>query len=388
VRLIHTADWHLGRKLKGVDRTPEIAAALDDLLAQAKALSVDAVLMAGDIFDVPNPPAEAERVAYKFFSELQQAKIPAVLIAGNHDSALRIDGLANLLSLAGVEARGKPRRARDGGMVALETANGKLRVGTMPFASERRLLSTDDLWNKDDIEQRQQYRTAVSYLLQDLAREFRNDSVNVMTLHLSIDGAKLSNSEVAFYTRDTYALSEHTLPAEAQYIALGHIHTYQRIPAATPAYYSGSLIQVDFGEAGQTKGFCLVNVEPGRPAQVEFRPLVCTRPLHTLECTEIDLTDRLEAYRDHPGYLKVIVHVQTPPIGLADRVRKICPQAIQIEPRYPNVTAEVETWVDAGELPRVESFARYYQKQTGTNASQAVLEMFEKLYREMGNATS
>jgi exonuclease SbcD len=115
MRIIHTADWHLGRRFRGIDRTSEIAIALEQILKQAKALDVDAVLVAGDIFDVPNPPAYAERIAYHFFCELQAAGIPAIAIAGNHDSASRIDSIAQLLSLAGVRALGKPRRSADGG---------------------------------------------------------------------------------------------------------------------------------------------------------------------------------------------------------------------------------------------------------------------------------
>ncbi|WP_218082424.1 metallophosphoesterase family protein [Anthocerotibacter panamensis] len=243
MRLIHTADWHLGRRLKGVDRTPELALVLDELLAQAKALEVDAVLMAGDLFDTANPPAEAERVAYRFFYGLQQAGIPSILIAGNHDAAVRIDGIANLLSLAGVAARGRPRLAKNGGVITLNTPGGKLCVGMLPFASERKLLTATDLWEKDDVEQRQYYREQVGKLLQNLAQGFREDSVNVLTAHLAIDGARLAHSEVPFYTLNAYALCENILPAAAQYIALGHIHTPQRILAAAPTYYSGSLIQ-------------------------------------------------------------------------------------------------------------------------------------------------
>lgn len=114
MRLIHTSDWHLGRRLKGEDRTPEIDAALNELLKQAKELQVDAVLVAGDIYDVPNPPAEAEQVAYNFFCKLKEAKIPAVVIAGNHDSAFRIDGIAKILSYIGVEALGRPQKANKG----------------------------------------------------------------------------------------------------------------------------------------------------------------------------------------------------------------------------------------------------------------------------------
>lgn len=136
MRLIHTSDWHLGRRLKGEDRTPEIAAALDELLNQAKTLEVDAVLVAGDIFDVPSPPAEAEQVAYNFFCQLREYRIPAVVIAGNHDSAFRIDGVSKLLSHVGVQALGRPQRANKGGVITLDTPSGKLCVAAMPLSRE------------------------------------------------------------------------------------------------------------------------------------------------------------------------------------------------------------------------------------------------------------
>ncbi len=289
MRLIHTSDWHLGRRLKGEDRTPEIAAALDELLKQAKTLEVDAVLVAGDIYDLPNPPAEAEQVAYNFFSQLKEAKIPAVVIAGNHDSPLRFDGAAKLLSYAGVKALGRPQKANKGGVINIDTLGGKLCVAAMPFASERRLLKYEDLWTKDDLEQRQHYRYCVQKVLDDLAKGFRNDSVNVLMAHMTIEGSSRTYSEVDYYTRDTYMLSGQMLPSVAQYIALGHIHRPQQISNAAPTYYSGSLIQVDFGEAGEEKGFYLVDVEPGRPAQPEFKPLPCQKPLKVLRCDEANL---------------------------------------------------------------------------------------------------
>jgi exonuclease SbcD len=206
MRLIHTADWHLGRKLKGIDRTPELEAALDELLHQAQLLSADAILIAGDLFDTPNPTTEAERVAYTFFAKLEAAGIPAVLIAGNHDSAHRIDGIASLLSLVGVHALGTPRRADQGGLVTVETMVGDLCVGALPFANERKLLSADHLWDLDDQEQRQQYRTMVAALLQDLTRGFRDDSVNILMAHFATDQCRLTHSEVPLYSTGAYSL--------------------------------------------------------------------------------------------------------------------------------------------------------------------------------------
>lgn len=385
MRLIHTADWHLGRRLKGVDRTPEIAAALEQLLHQAKTLQVDAVLIAGDIFDIPNPTAAAERVAYQFFCGLEQANIPAVAIAGNHDSAYRIDSIANLLSLAGVRALGKPRRGEEGGAMILDTASGKLCVGAMPFASERRLLDAATLWENDDGEYQRIYREIVTYLLQDLSQCFRDDCVNVLMAHLTIDGARLAYSEVPYYTRSTYALAADTLPAAAQYIALGHIHAYQSIPNPTPTYYPGSLIQLDFGEAQQKKGFCLVTVEPGKTAEVEFHPLTCQRPLQVIRCAGKTLEDTLAEHQYYPGFLKVIVELDSPRLGLADEVRQICPQTLQIEAIYPESFTGVQRPVTAEPQPfdPVEEFYHYYQERLERNPSDLVVEAFEKLYKTM-----
>ncbi|MBD1890524.1 exonuclease SbcCD subunit D [Coleofasciculus sp. FACHB-SPT9] len=388
MRLIHTSDWHLGRRLKGIDRTPEIDAALNELLESAKTLEVDAVLVAGDIFDVPSPTADAEKVAYNFFCQLREAKIPAVVIAGNHDSAFRIDGVSRLLSHVGVQALGRPRKANQGGVIQLDTPSGKLSVAAMPFASERRLLKAEDLWEKDDLEQRQHYKDRVAYLFKNLASNFREDSVNVVMAHLTIDGALRAYSEVDYYTRDTYSLSGQTLPSEAQYIALGHIHKPQQVSNAAPTYYSGSLIQVDFGEAGEEKGFNLVTVEPGRPAKVEFKSIPCQKPLKVIQCDENNLDEALEANQKHPGFLKVIVDLNSPKIGLADRVRKVCPQALIIEPKYPEVKSQKrQQFPGANQFDAVEEFRNYWRDRLGTTPDSSVFKAFEKLYQELSDAT-
>jgi len=382
MRLIHTSDWHLGRKLKGVDRTPEIALALDEILQYAKEYEVDAVLVSGDIFDVPNPSTEAERVAYDFFYKLNQLSIPSVAIAGNHDSANRIDSLADLLSLAGVRALGRPRIAEEGGVVNLETASGKLSIGAMPFASERKLLAAEDVWDKDALEQRNDYKTTVTYVLQNLASAFKTDAVNVMMAHMTVEGAKFTGSEAAFYSGAMYSLSGQSIPSECQYVGLGHIHRPQQIANAAPTYYAGSLIQVDFGEVGEEKGFNLIEVETGRPAKVQFQPLTCHKPLKRVECHLEQLDEHLEAHRDYAGYLKFAIAVDTPPIGLADRVRKVCPQAVMVEPKLIiNESAQVPEPKDYDRFDPIAEFQKFYRDREKT-LSPEVITAFKELYME------
>ena len=385
MRLIHTSDWHLGRKLKGVDRTPEIALALEEVLKYAKDFEVDAVLVAGDIFDVPNPTTEAERVAYDFFYKLNQLSIPSVAIAGNHDSATRIDSLAHLLSLAGVRALGRPRVAEEGGVINIDTAKGKLCVGAMPFASERRLLAAEDIWNKDALEQRSNYKEVVTYVLQNLAAAFKSDAVNVMMAHMTMEGAKFTGSEAAFYSGDVYSFSGQAIPSECQYMGLGHIHRPQQIPNAAPTYYSGSLIQVDFGEVGEQKGFNLIEVEIGRPAKVNFQPLTCHKPLKRVECHVDQLDEHLETNRDYVGYLKFVIAVDAPQIGLADRVRKVCPQAVMVEPKL--IQAASAKIIHGDRFDAIAEFHKFYSDRAKV-LSPEVIEAFKDLYMEFSDASN
>jgi exonuclease SbcD len=344
--------------------------------------------VAGDIFDVPNPTTESERIAYEFFYKLNQLSIPSVAIAGNHDSANRIDSLAHLLSLAGVRALGRPRIAEEGGVVSIDTANGKLCVGAMPFASERRLLAAEDVWNKDAVEQRNDYKTLVTYVLQDLATAFKTDAVNVMMAHMTVDGAKFTGSEAAFYSGAVYSLSGQSIPSECQYVGLGHIHRPQQIANAAPTYYAGSLIQVDFGEVGEEKGFNLIEVEVGRPAKVQFQPLACQKPLKRVECHIDQLDDQLEAHRDYVGYLKFAIAVDTPPIGLADRVRKVCPQAVMVEPKLiVNESVQVPEPKDYDRFDAIAEFQKFYSDRE-KNLSPDVINAFKELYMEFSDASN
>jgi DNA repair protein SbcD/Mre11 len=258
----------------------------------------------------------------------------------------------------------------------------------MPFASERRLLTGEDLWDLDALKQRQSYQEIVAAVLEDLAQGWEDSSVNILMAHLTVNSAIRAYSEVDYYTRDTYSLSGQTLPPEAQYIALGHIHKPQQVSNAAPTYYSGSLIQVDFGEAGEEKGFNLVTVEPGRPAKVEFKPISCQKPLKVIRCDEINLDETLEANREHPGFLKVMVELNTSRIGLADTVRKVCPQALIIEPKYPDIQAQKrQQFQSANQFDAVEEFRSYWRDRVGTAPDSSVLKAFENLYQELSDAT-
>ncbi|WP_119315687.1 metallophosphoesterase family protein, partial [Calidithermus terrae] len=119
MRILHTADWHLGKLLKGTERTAEIAAALEELLRLVRSERIDLVVVSGDLFDRPQVTTEAEGAAFSFFYRLQEMKVPALVIAGNHDSRDRLEALSPLLSLAGATVRGEVKLAGRGGVVEM-----------------------------------------------------------------------------------------------------------------------------------------------------------------------------------------------------------------------------------------------------------------------------
>ena len=171
-------------------------------------------------------------------------------------------------------------------------------------------------------------------------------------------------------------------------MALGHIHRPQQIANAAPTYYSGSLIQVDFGEVGEEKGFNLIDVEVGRPAKVQFQQLTCQKPLKRVECHIDQLDEQLEIHRDYVGYLKFAIAVDAPQIGLADRVRKVCPQAVMVEPKLiQRESAKIPETEISDRFDPIAEFQKFYSDREKT-LSPDVMVAFQNLYAEFSEVAS
>lgn len=369
MRVLHTADFHAGRLLRGYDRTPEIHAALTEIAQLAVSEGAGAVLVSGDLFDTANPSADAEAAVFDFFLRLRDAKIPGVVIAGNHDSAARLQSLTGLLGWVGITviAQVDPARlTRD-----IELASGEvLTVGALPYLSERRLVRAAELLGGDLGGQRQKYRENMGTFLREIGKGFRGDHVNMLMLHATLDGAVPSGSEKTFQfdLTNAYTVSGLQLPPGAQYVALGHIHKPQQVSEAPPAYYPGSVVQLDFGEAGERKGVNLIEVSPGRPASVQTIPLASGKELRTVRASLEQVEKQLEAVRAQgfSGLLKVVVRAPagTALPGLKDRVLRAAPQALAVELEAEQEDLALPELRREG-LSLSELFERYWRERRG-----------------------
>src|SRR5215469_12710330 len=150
MRVVHTADWHVGRLWKNIQRLDEMARVLDHLARYIEREKIELLLVAGDVFDTCNPGADAERLVYEFFRRLGAAGVPAVVIAGNHDSPGRMDAWGMLAELAGVRAIGKPRAVAKGGLQEIRTRSGETAlVAALPFAGPAVFVSALELGEEE-----------------------------------------------------------------------------------------------------------------------------------------------------------------------------------------------------------------------------------------------
>jgi DNA repair protein SbcD/Mre11 len=383
VRFLHTADWHVGKPLRGRSRLDEHAKALEQVAAIAVEHQVDAVLVAGDLFDSPAPPPEAEKLVYDFFARLLPERIASVVIAGNHDHPRKLAALASLLERLQIHVRPEVRPPAQGGVVRLPSRDGReeAAVAVLPFVPERRVV---DACTVMDAEHKwyETYAGRIEEILEALARSLPATTVNVVLAHLFVDGARVGTGERALHLGPIYGINPQQLPSGVQYIGLGHLHRPQEVLAPAKTLYPGSLIELDFGEEQQEKSVVVFEAQPGRPPKIELVPITGGRRLRTVEGTFDELQRSADAWTDE--FLRVEVKAEAPTPGLADRVKQLLPNALEITVDHPRDPGKVRDEPGKGrvKLAPAQLFAAYYQHRHQAPPPGDLQQLFDTLHEE------
>ncbi|MCB0994886.1 MAG: exonuclease SbcCD subunit D [Acidimicrobiales bacterium] len=318
MRLLHTADWHVGKALRGRSRIEEHRAVLAEIVDHARGNDVDVTVVAGDLFESSAPPPEAEAVVYRALRALGEVA-PVLVVAGNHDAPGRLRAVAPLLDLGRVTVVAEPTRPDQGGVVELTTDAGESAVVAMlPFVSQRGIVRADELMAGTAAEAVQRYADRLRRLAAVLCEPFRSDSVNLVVAHCFVADGVLGGGERSAHTVLDYWVPGVAFPPTASYVALGHLHRPQQLPGATAIHYSGSPLQLDFGEVGDQTQVNLVDAQAGRPARVEPLPLTAGRPLKVLTGTLEQVIADAEQAGD--AWLRAVV-TEARRAGLADHAR-------------------------------------------------------------------
>lgn len=324
MKILHTADWHIGRSIRGRSRLEEQAEVLAEIADVAAEEAVDLVLVAGDQFDTSSPMPDAERLVYRTLLRLAEVA-PVVMVAGNHDHPRRLEAVAPLLELGRVTVGAELARPDQGGVV--RPVDG-VRVAMIPFVSQRNIVRAADLMESSGDVHGNKYAERMAHIVDALCSDLSGDDVNLVVGHVMVHGGEVGGGERAAHTVFDYSISAQSFPSSLSYVALGHLHRHQRMAAAAPVWYSGSPIQLDFGEVEQKKGVVVVEAEPGLPARVDFRPLHSGRRLRILSGSLAQVEAAAADLAEH-DYVRVVLD-EPARAGLADAVRSAVPQAVDV----------------------------------------------------------
>ena len=330
MKILHTADWHVGKILKNQPRHDEHQAVLADLVRIAEAEDVDVVIVAGDLFETSSPSPQSQSLVMGTLLRLSAGGRQVVALAGNHDNADLVDSVYRpVLGRLDVHVVGRPKRPDHGGTITIKTRNGETaRVAVLPFVSYRFAVRAAEAVLHEAAQHSLDYAAHVQRIVAALCAGFTGEAVNVITTHGTVLGGRRGGGEREAQTLLGYELPPAVFPASAHYAALGHLHRYQEIDGPCPIAYSGSPLALDFGEEGNEPVALVVTATPDSRAHVRPVPVAGGRPLRTLRGTLDQVL--AEAAGAGEAYLRVVL-TQQASAGLGELVREQLPNAIDVQ---------------------------------------------------------
>ncbi len=388
MKALHTSDWHIGKRIGRYDRLEEYRQVISEVVAVANDEGVDLVLHSGDLFDRPVPPIDALDVAFGGLVELSDGgRRPVVVIAGNHDSPGFFEALAPFFLSNNIHMVGAIKRPDDGAVLDLETRRGRAVVSCFPFLREGRAFHVWDAIEDHYKQYADRLRAISEAYATHAGRLAGSDAVQFLVAHFLVGGATVHGhgaprGERALHMGEAYTATSEAIPPGPQYVALGHIHAPQPVPGAkVPAEYAGSLLELDFGEAGERKRVVIIEAEPGMPAAVRSVPIAGGRRLVRARGEWQDILTRDDV---HDSYLDLTVETAGPDPGLVDRAREEFDYLVHVRADYPR--ADTETSARGGRSLD-ELYGMYYQASEGVAAPGELLKAFRAVMDEAGYAT-
>jgi exonuclease SbcD len=385
MRFLHTSDWHVGKTLKGHSRLDEQEQVLREIVGVARSHEVDAVLVAGDLYDTAAPSADAQKLVNRTLMGLARGGTPVIAIAGNHDHAATLEAYRGMAEAAGVTLIGRVRTATDGGIVefSARSTGEPVTLAVLPFLSQRYAVRAAELIANTPAEHTGAYDQQLRDILASLTAGFRDDAVNLVMAHLTVLNGKMGGGERTAQSIFEYAVPASIFPVESHYVALGHLHRRQRMEAPCPVHYCGAPLAVDFGEQENESVVCLVEASPGSPATVTDIPLTSGRRLRTVRGTVAELSVLAASVGpDSLGDDYLRVYVKEPArAGLREEVTALLPNALEvrIDPEFAApTTVSRPAAADGVERSPAELFGEYL----GTRGVEdpRVEELFRRLH--------
>lgn len=381
MNILHTSDWHIGKRLMDRERLPEQIQAFDELVSICEKEQVELVIVAGDVFDTYMPSAEAEEVFFRTVKKLASDGRAVVVISGNHDDGVRLAASASLAAEEGIYLFGNGREimpigthrpvravASGEGYVVIENAKGEqVYVNALPYPNEARLKE-----EKSD----EGYAEKIGRWIMRGEAGYRGDMAHILLTHLFVAGGRVSESERDIDLGGARAVPLSALPSDG-YVALGHLHKPQKF--GDNVRYSGSLLQYSFDE-NEKKQVLLLRTTGRLVEVVKEIGLTSGKKLVRLEASGVEQAmNLLERYPD--CFIELTLHLTAPLTSQETQSLRAANDGLVSLIVRTSGTSDV-TIVKRSSLSARELFDAYYASVYGQSPAQDLTEAFMALLEE------
>lgn len=401
IKILHTADWHLGKRLQEFSRLEEQKLVLEEIIQIADREEVDLVLLAGDIFDTFNPSHEAVELLYKTLKKLSKSgQRPIVAISGNHDSTQFVeapDPLAREMGIffysrydsviqRGTLDNGIEIRQSEPGFVSLmlPQIDFPIRIILAPYANE--MLMKTYLGEGD---REASFRELMAEKWKSIADRYCDQSgVNLFIGHFffmkegEIPEPEPESERPILHVGGTQAIFTHNIPSQIQYAALGHLHRYHAVSQKPfPIVYSSSPLAYSFSEAEQQKQAVIIELEPGTDAKYRAIALEKGRPVYRK--TFDDLAPTVQWLEENPYCFVELTYVTEHSIDVNTRkaIMKAHDGIVNLIPqiKYPQGQESLSLKVEDLGKDMVTLFNMYYKSEKGQEPNAELIGIFKEV---------
>ncbi|MCI8400790.1 MAG: exonuclease SbcCD subunit D [Lachnospiraceae bacterium] len=372
MKLLHISDLHIGKRVCEMSMIEDQKYILRQILSAASDEQADGILLAGDIYDKPVPPAEAVQVFDRFLTELAGRNIPVLAVSGNHDSPERLSFGARLMSSRGVYL--SPVYDGKASRVSLYDEWGEVRIHLLPFLKPAYVRHATE-------EEVSDYQEAVAVAVNRM--DVDTSCRNILVAHQFVTGAlRCESEEVTVGGLDQVDAS---LFDDFDYVALGHLHSPQSV-GRKQVRYSGSPLKYSFSEAGQTKSITVAELGPKGEVSLREIPLIPLKEMRRLRGSYLEVMAR-SFYEDfdREDYIHMTLTDEEDIPDAVARLRVIYPNLMQLQ--YDNKRTRYQAVVE-GEAARErrseqELFEAFYELQNNQAMSEKQREYMIRLIREL-----
>ena len=397
MKLIHTADWHLGKNIEGYTRLEEQRQFLKDFIKICEDEQADMIIIAGDIYDNYNPSAMAEQLFYDTLKQLSRnGSCMTVVISGNHDNPDRLTASGPLARDHGIVMSGTPNSIITPGIYGqheiTESAPGyfhaiinneEVDMLLVPFPSEKRLNEVYLNETDDETQKAASYGEKMSALFSSL-KHFHKDSIHLIASHLFVMDSIEDGSERSIQLGGSYMVGGDIFPETADYIALGHVHKPQKVPGCPNARYSGSPLPFNIKETSFHKQVISVELRAGSPCIIHELPLPVYKPIEIWHCENIEeAIEKCEENKERDCW--VYLEIKTDHYIHEEDIKKmktLKTDILSITPVLPENDSDDFSASDIREQPFDELVKNFYRKRFQVDIGEETLALLMQIMEE------